>query len=52
MNIKWNGDMENEPKVGFVVSEANEMLTIQWSDGSKMVVPSFTVNARYGWSRW
>lgn len=52
MNIKWNGDMANEPKVGVVVSEANGNLTIKWSDGSQMLVPAFTVNPRYGWSRW
>lgn len=52
MNISWKGDFANAPKTGLVISEAAEMLTIKWSDGSQMVVPAFTVSERYGWSRW
>lgn len=51
-NIKWNGDMANEPKVGVVLSETNGNLLVRWSDGREQVIPAFTVVERYGWKRW
>lgn len=52
MNISWNGDSQNEPKTGKIVKIEGELVHIEWSDGSKMVAPDFTLNARYGWKRW
>jgi len=41
--------MANEPKVG-TATILNGMFHITWDDGSKMIVPDFTINTKYGWS--
>lgn len=47
--IKWNGDYANEPKTG-VALIVGELAHITWTDGSKNVIPLFTMLPRYGWT--
>lgn len=48
--IKWNGDFANSPKAGVAIFGANGMVQISWNDGSKMIVPDFTIKPQYGWT--
>lgn len=47
--VNWKGDYANSPKSGTATIE-NGMARINWSDGSTMLVPDFTMNPRYGWA--
>ena len=46
--IHWQGDFENEPKSGSIVSRSGTLVTIKWDDGSQMMVPEIVTTG----SKW
>lgn len=44
----WKGDFSNEARSGVISAIKGEMVTIEWSNGGRMVVPAFTITP----TRW
>lgn len=47
--VHWKGDFCNAPKSGTAVFQASGMVSIIWDDGTKNLVPAFTIKEQYGW---